>query len=50
VKEDIKHLTEKDLVVVWGGTKNVRKKYAANGLSQLKEAVRENSNTNIIQI
>jgi hypothetical protein len=37
-------------VVVWGGTKDVGRSEVVNGLSQLKDFVRENGHTNIIHM
>jgi hypothetical protein len=37
-------------VVVWGGTKEVRKNETKNGLKQIKEFCKKNNHTNIIQL
>jgi hypothetical protein len=49
-KEEVKNLTMKDVVVVQGGTKDVGKNETTDGLRQLKDFVRENSHTILIQI
>jgi hypothetical protein len=49
-KEEVKNLTKKEVVVVWGGTKEVGGNEATKGLSQLKDFARENNHTNIIQM
>jgi hypothetical protein len=49
-EEEVKILTTKDAAVVCGGSKDVGKNESMYGLRQLKDFVRKNSHTNIIQI
>jgi predicted phosphodiesterase len=50
VKNEIKLLTKKDVAVVWGGTSEVGKNETINGLNQIKEFIKKNNHTNIIQM
>lgn len=47
--KDFKNLTQKDVLVVYRGTKDVGKNYATNGMSQLKEFVREEQPYNLFK-
>jgi RNase H-fold protein (predicted Holliday junction resolvase) len=46
--KSIEKLTKKDIVVVWGGTRDVGKNESERGLHQLKSFVEKNSQTNFI--
>jgi predicted phosphodiesterase len=50
MKKEIKRLTKKDVVVVWGGTSEVGKNETINGLNQIKEFLKKNNHTNIIHM
>jgi RNase H-fold protein (predicted Holliday junction resolvase) len=50
VKYEIKLLTKKDVAVVWGGTSEVGKTETINDLNQIKEFIKKNNHTNIIQM
>jgi hypothetical protein len=41
VKEEVKHLTKKDVVIVWGGTKDVVRNETTSGLNQLIDFLRK---------
>jgi len=47
-KKDTEELTKNDVVVVWGGTKDVGKNKSQKGLLQLKNTVENHKQTNII--
>ena len=46
--EDIKHLTNNDIIVFWGGTNDVSKNNSQNGLKHINNFMKVNSHTNII--
>jgi hypothetical protein len=46
--KDIKHLTNNDIIVFWGGTNNVSKNNFQVGLKHITNFVKVNSRTNII--
>jgi hypothetical protein len=46
--EDIKHLTNNDIIVFWGGTNDVSKNNSQDGLKHIVNIVKMNSHTNII--
>jgi len=46
--EDIKHLTNKDIIAFWGGTNDVSKNNSQEGLKHIVNIVKMNSHTNII--
>jgi hypothetical protein len=50
VKEGVKLLTTNDVVVVWGGTRDVGRNETTRGLNQLKDFFKKNNHTNIIQM
>jgi hypothetical protein len=50
VKEEIKLLTKNDVVVIWGGTRDVGRNETSDGLKQLKDFYRKNYQMNIIQM
>jgi hypothetical protein len=49
-KEDIEKLTKKDVVVLWGGTKDVGRNETRDGLKQTQAFVKKNSHMNVILI
>jgi hypothetical protein len=49
-KENVKNVTEEDVVVLLGGTMDTWGNEVTDGLSWLKHCVRENSQKNIIQM
>jgi hypothetical protein len=49
-KEGVKNLTKRNVVVVWGGTKDIGRNEVTSALRPLKEFVRENNHTTIIQM
>jgi hypothetical protein len=46
--KDITNLTTKDVVVVWGGTRDVSKNEAIAGLSHIQKFVEKYNNTNVL--
>lgn len=46
--KDIKDFTKNDVVVLWGGTKDVSRNETSNGQTQIRNFVRENGHTNIL--
>jgi hypothetical protein len=46
--KDIKDLTKKDMVTVWGGTADVSRNEAGRGLTRIRNFVRENTHTNVL--
>jgi hypothetical protein len=50
VKEDIKHLTYSDIIVILGGTNDVNKNNAQYGLKHISNFVKTNTHTNIILV
>jgi hypothetical protein len=50
VKEEVKLLTKNDVVVIWGGTRDVGRNATSGGLNQLKDVYSKNYQTNIIQM
>jgi hypothetical protein len=50
VKEEVKLLTKNDVVVVWGGTRDVGRNETTSDLNQLKDFFKKNNHTNIIQM
>jgi hypothetical protein len=47
-KEDIQKLTKKDVVVLWGGTKDVGRNETTDGLKQIEAFVKKNNHMNVI--
>jgi hypothetical protein len=47
-KKDTEELTKNDVVVVWGGTKDVGKNKTQKGLLQLKNIVENHKQTNTV--
>jgi hypothetical protein len=45
---DVKEFSKKDLVIVWGGTKDVSRNESDKGLIQIRNFVNNNAHTNII--
>jgi RNase H-fold protein (predicted Holliday junction resolvase) len=48
--KSVEKFTNKDIVVIWGGTRDVGKNESAKGLHQLKNFVEQNNQTNFIVI
>ena len=46
--EDIKHLTNNDIIIFWGGANDVSKNNSKDGLKHLTNFLKVNSHTNII--
>jgi hypothetical protein len=46
--DDIEYLTNKDIIVFWGGTNDVSKNNSQGGLKHIIHFVESNSHTNII--
>jgi hypothetical protein len=49
MKEEVKLLTKNDVVVVWGGTRDMGRNETTGGVNQLKDFFKKNNHTNIIQ-
>ncbi|PNF23918.1 hypothetical protein B7P43_G12843 [Cryptotermes secundus] len=49
-KREVKLLTKKDVIIIWGGVRDVGKNETMGGLNQLKGFFKENKHTNIIQM
>jgi hypothetical protein len=47
---DIEDFSKKDLVIVWGGTKNVSRNETDKGLIQIRNFVNKNTHTNVLVI
>jgi hypothetical protein len=43
-----KNLTNKNILIIWGGTKDVSKNRSGKGLSQIRKFIKMNFNTNVI--
>jgi hypothetical protein len=50
VNEEVKLLTKNDVIVIWGGTRDVGRNETTGGLNQLKDFFKKNNHTNIIQM
>jgi hypothetical protein len=46
--QNVKGLTKNDVVIVWGSTKDISRNESTKGLSQIRNSVRINKNTNIM--
>jgi hypothetical protein len=49
-EKEVKFLTKNDVIVVWGGTRDVSRNETTSGLNQLKDFFRKNNHMNIIQM
>jgi hypothetical protein len=47
---DIKSFTKNDVLLVWGGTKDVSRNKTEKGLTQIRKFVRDNSQTNVMLV
>jgi hypothetical protein len=50
VNEEVKLLTKNDVIVIWGGTRDVGRHGTTGGLNQVKDFFKKNNHTNIIQM